>query len=147
MSKPARLAQFVAAAGVTAALLCAVGDPAAIAQPQRQPRSASKGHSYTCSNKGGASNHTVYCIGQMTFNNVLNETTVNIGDPKILSDSQIGDLQLALVNISDNDVNVDVNVQLADLEKAVIVTYLEKFAVTLTADKVEICAPTMGVCS
>lgn len=106
--------------------------------------SANSTHNYTCSNQGGGPNHTVNCAGLITVNNVLDNTTVNISDINVLNNTQLGDLQVALANVSDNDVNLPVDVQLLDLQKTVVNTYLSKFGIVLVASDVNVCAA--GVC-
>ncbi|WP_073224360.1 preprotein translocase subunit TatB [Streptomyces sp. NBRC 110465] len=103
-------------------------------------RSATTPHPYSCSNQGGGPNHTVNCSGLITVNNVLNGTTVNIGDVNVLSGTQLNDLEVALVNAADNNVNLPVTVQIANLENTVVATYLSKFGIALLPVNVNICA-------
>ncbi|MEU9984065.1 hypothetical protein [Streptomyces sp. NPDC050856] len=75
---------------------------------------------------------------------MLNGTTVNVGDINVLSGNQLDDLEVALVNVADNNVNLPVTVQLANLEVATVNTYLSKFGITVLPVNVKICAA--GVC-
>ncbi|MFD3808666.1 hypothetical protein ACFWTC_35020 [Streptomyces sp. NPDC058619] len=76
-----KLARFATATALTAGLA-----GAAVAPAMAQQHSLASGpHSYTCSHQGGGPNHTVNCSGLITVNNVLNGTTVNIGDVNVLT--------------------------------------------------------------
>ncbi|MEV5320565.1 preprotein translocase subunit TatB [Streptomyces sp. NPDC052687] len=134
-----RLARIAAAAAVTTALTGAAIAPAAAGT------NAGSGHSYTCSNQGGGPDHTVNCSGLITVNNVLNGTTVSIGDVNVLSGTQLSDLQVALANVADNNVNAPVTVQLLNLETAAINTYLSKFGITVLPVNVKLCAGSICV--
>ncbi|OEJ56827.1 preprotein translocase subunit TatB [Streptomyces agglomeratus] len=135
-----KLARFTATAGLAVSLVGAAVAPAAA-----QQQTASSPHSYTCSNQGGGPNHTVNCSGLITVNNVLNGTTVNVGDINVLSGTQLDNLEVALVNVADNNVNLPVTVQLANLEAATISTYLTNFGITVLPVKVNICAGSICV--
>ncbi|MGA5900252.1 preprotein translocase subunit TatB [Streptomyces venetus] len=134
-----KLAHIATAVAATAALTGAAITPAA-AQTDR----AATGHPYTCSNQGGGPNHTVNCSGLITVNNVLNNTTVNIGNINVLSGTQLNDLQVSLANVADNNVNAPITVQLAALETTVVNTYLTKFGITVLPVSVGVCAA--GIC-
>ncbi|MGW7461872.1 preprotein translocase subunit TatB [Streptomyces sp. NPDC054797] len=136
-----KLARFATATALTAALA-----GAAVAPATAQQHSPTSGpHSYTCSNQGGGPNHTVNCSGLITVNNVLNGTTVNIGDVNVLTGTQLSDLQAALVNVADNNVNAPVTVQLLNLETAAINTYLQKFNIVVLPVNVGVCAGSICV--
>ncbi|PCG81898.1 preprotein translocase subunit TatB [Streptomyces sp. WZ.A104] len=132
------------AAGCALAGALAVGafTPAASAAPTRN---ATTPHPYSCSNQGGGPNHTVNCSGLITVNNVLNGTTVNIGDVNVLSGTQLNDLEVALVNVADNNVNLPVTVQLLNLESTAVTTYLSKFGIAILPVDVNICAGSICV--
>ncbi|MET8454468.1 preprotein translocase subunit TatB [Streptomyces sp. NPDC005209] len=127
MSKLARMAAVTAVAAV---LTGGAFMPSA---------SANGSHSYTCSNQGGGPNHTVNCIGTITVNNVLNNTTVVVKDVNVLNGTQLNTLQNALVNVSNNDVNAPVSVQIGDLQTAVITTYLQNFSITVLPVNISVC--------
>ncbi|MFD3875737.1 preprotein translocase subunit TatB [Streptomyces sp. NPDC058623] len=133
-----KLARFATATALAAALA-----GVAIAPAAAQPTTTT--HPYSCSNQGGGPNHTVNCSGLITVNNVLNGTTVNIGDVNVLNGTQINDLQVALANVADNNVNAPVTVQLLKLETAAISTYLTKFGITVLPVNVGICAGSICV--
>ncbi|MFD3682886.1 preprotein translocase subunit TatB [Streptomyces sp. NPDC058613] len=135
-----KLARFATVTALAAALAGAAVAPAAA-----QPTSTTTAHPYSCSNVGGGPNHTVNCSGLITVNNVLNGTTVNIGDINVLNGTQINDLQVALANVADNNVNAPVTVQLLKLETAAISTYLSKFGLTVLPVNVGICAGSICV--
>ncbi|MFD9337523.1 preprotein translocase subunit TatB [Streptomyces sp. NPDC060028] len=136
-----KLARFATATALTAALAGAAIAPAAA----QQHSPAGGPHSYTCSNQGGGPNHTVNCSGLITVNNVLNRTTVNIGDVYVLTGAQLSDLQAALVNVADNNVNAPITVQLLNLETAAITTYLQKFSIVVLPVNVGVCAGSICV--
>jgi hypothetical protein len=138
--KSVRLARFAATTGLAAALV-GVG----VAPATAQQHSSSSPHSYSCSNHGGGPDHTVNCSGLITVNNVLSGTTVNVGDINVLSGNQLDDLEVALVNVADNNVNLPVTVQLANLEVATVNTYLSKFGITVLPVNVKICAGSICV--
>ncbi|MDJ0464275.1 preprotein translocase subunit TatB [Streptomyces sp. H27-C3] len=137
MSKLARLA---AATGLAAVLAAGAAAPAGA-----QQQAATSPHNYTCSNQGGGANHTVNCSGLITVNNVLNGTTVNVGDLNVLNGTQLNDLQVALANVADNSVNLPVTVQLLNLENTTITTYLQKFGITVLPVNLNICAGSICV--
>ncbi|MEV6959128.1 preprotein translocase subunit TatB [Streptomyces sp. NPDC051207] len=134
-----KLARFAAALGATAALTAAAVTPAVA-----QQHSSTSPRDYTCSNQGGGPDHSVICSGLITVNNVLNGTTVNIGDINVLNDTQLSDLEIALVKVADNNINAPVTVQVAALETAVVNTYLTKFGIAVLPIKVNVCA--VSVC-
>ncbi|GGX40985.1 hypothetical protein GCM10010353_65460 [Streptomyces chryseus] len=135
-----KLARFATATALAAALAGVAIAPAAAQQP-----STTTTHPYSCSNVGGGPGHTVNCSGLVTVNNVLNGTTVNIKDINVLTGTQINDLQVALANVADNNVNAPVTVQLLNLETAAITTYLTKFGITVLPVNVGICAGSICV--
>ncbi|MEU0942331.1 preprotein translocase subunit TatB [Streptomyces canus] len=138
MSVRARVAMTAAA---TAALVGTALVPAA-AQPTLAKDAK---HTYTCSNKGGGPNHTVNCTGLITVNNILNNTTLTVGDVNVLTDLQLKDLDVTLARIADNNVNTDLRLQLLKLRGTVIDTYLQHFDILLDAGKVKICA--LSICA
>ncbi|MET9958114.1 preprotein translocase subunit TatB [Streptomyces sp. NPDC006326] len=135
-----KLARFATMTALAAALAGAAVAPAAA-----QQNSATTTHPYACSNQGGGPSHTVNCSGLITVNNVLNGTTVNIGDLNVLNGTQLNDLQVALANVADNNVNAPVTVQLLNLETAAITTYLTKFGITVLPVNVGVCAGSICV--
>ncbi|UFQ19961.1 MULTISPECIES: preprotein translocase subunit TatB [Streptomyces] len=135
-----KLARFAAATGLAAALI-----GAGVAPATAQQHSAGSPHSYTCSNQGGGPDHTVNCSGLITVNNVLNGTTVNVGDINVLSGNQLGDLEVALTDVADTSVNLPVTVQLANLEVATVDTYLSKFGITVLPVDVKVCVGSVCV--
>ncbi|MGV9245544.1 preprotein translocase subunit TatB [Streptomyces sp. NPDC003710] len=135
MSKLARMAAVTA---VTAVLTGGALAPSASATPATS-------HPYSCSNQGGGANHTVNCSGLITVNNVLNGTTVNVHDINVLNSAQLNTMQNALVNVSDNDVNLPVTVQIGNLQTAVVSTYLKNFGITVLPAKVSVCAGSVCV--
>ncbi|MGX1885769.1 preprotein translocase subunit TatB [Streptomyces sp. NPDC055287] len=108
--------------------------------PAAAQQTSTTTHPYSCSNAGGGPGHTVNCSGLVTVNNVLNGTTVNIKDINVLTGTQINDLQVALANVADNNVNAPVALQLLPLETAAITTYLTMFGITVLPVNVGICA-------
>ncbi|MEU0663961.1 preprotein translocase subunit TatB [Streptomyces lavendulocolor] len=135
-----KFASAVATATLVSSLLSAGALPASA-----QQQNTTSPHSYTCSNQGGGPNHTVNCSGLITVNNVLNGTQVNVGDINVLSGNQLDTLELALVKAADNSVNLPVTLQVANLEKTAINTYLTKFGIAVLPVKVEICAGSICV--
>ncbi|MGQ5640922.1 MULTISPECIES: preprotein translocase subunit TatB [unclassified Streptomyces] len=134
-----KLARFAATAITAAALTGAAVAPAA-AQQQRPATS----HPYTCSNQGGGANHTVNCSGLITVNNVLDNTTINVHDINVLNGTQLNDLQVALANVADNNVNAPITTQLTALQTAVVNTYVTQFGVTILPVNVGVCA--LSIC-
>ncbi|OAH09841.1 hypothetical protein [Streptomyces jeddahensis] len=134
------LARVALTAGVAAALAGGALTPAA-AQVS-SPKDAK--HTYTCSNKGGGPNHTVNCFGLITVNNVLNNTTITVGDINVLTDNQLDEIEIALATASGNSVNQNAAIQLLKLEGTVLNTYLQNFDIVLNASKVNVCA--LSVC-
>lgn len=133
------LARVALTAGVAAALVGGALTPAAQAGSAKDSK-----HTHTCSNKGGGQNHTVNCFGLITVNNVLNNTTITVGDVNVLTDNQLGEIEIALANASDNSVNRNVSLQLLKLEETVVNTYLQKFDIVLNVGKVNVCA--LSIC-
>ncbi|MEU7061259.1 preprotein translocase subunit TatB [Streptomyces sp. NPDC046197] len=132
MSKLARMAAVTAAAAVLTGGALATS-------------ASASSHPYSCSNQGGGPNHTVNCSGLITVNNVLNGTTVDVHDVNVLNGTQINTLQNALANVSDNDVNLPVTVQIGHLQTAVINTYLKNFGITVLPANISVCAGSVCV--
>ncbi|MGW7456317.1 preprotein translocase subunit TatB [Streptomyces sp. NPDC054797] len=137
-----KLARFATA---TATALAAALAGAAVAPAAAQQTSTTTTHPYSCSNVGSGAGHTVNCSGLITVNNVLNGTTVNVGDLNVLNGTQLNDLQVALANVADNNVNAPVTVQLLNLETATINTYLTKFGITVLPVNLNVCAGSICV--
>lgn len=131
-----KLARMAAVAAVAAVLTGGAFMPSA---------SATSSHSYTCSNQGGGPHHTVNCVGTITVNNVLDNVNVTVKDINVLNNAQLNTLQNVLVNVSDNDVNAPVTVQIGDLQTAVITTYLQNFKITVLPVNVSVCAASICV--
>ncbi|MEV7080042.1 hypothetical protein AB0N88_16075 [Streptomyces sp. NPDC093516] len=70
---------------------------------------------------------------------------MSIGDINVLSGTQLSDLQLALANVADNNVNAPITVQLLSLETAAINTYLTKFGITVLPVNLNVCAGSICV--
>ncbi|KPI22088.1 hypothetical protein OV450_7505 [Actinobacteria bacterium OV450] len=102
--------------------------------------SASADNAYTCNNQGVGVGHTVSCLGVITVNNVLDNTTVTVHDVNVLNGTQLNNLQVALVNVSNNNINVPVNIQLVNLQNTVVSTYLTQFGITVPVTAVNVCA-------
>lgn len=134
-----------ARAAMTAAAAAALVGTALVPAAAQSTFAKDAKHSYTCSNKGGGPNHTVNCTGLITANNVLNNTTITVGDVNVLTDLQLKDLDVALARIADNNVNTELHLQLLKLQGGVIDTYLQHFEILLNAGKVKVCAP--GICA
>ncbi|MBT2370196.1 preprotein translocase subunit TatB [Streptomyces sp. ISL-10] len=129
------LSRVALAAGLAAVLVGGAFAPAAQAGSAKGSK-----HTYTCSNRGGGPNHTVNCSGLITVNNVLNNTTVTVGDINVLTDNQLEDLEINLVNAADSTVNQNVALQLLKLEGAVVNTYVQGLDSALFTGRVTVCA-------
>ncbi|GFH39070.1 preprotein translocase subunit TatB [Streptomyces pacificus] len=127
MPKIARVAAAAAAAVLAGGLFA----PAA---------SASSSHPYTCANQSVGVN----CSGVITVDDVLNDITIDIGGVSALNGTQINDLEIALVNVADNNVNAPVTVQIGALETTVITT-LANYGKTVLPTNVNVCAGSICV--
>jgi hypothetical protein len=124
----AKIGRLAAAVGFCAVLAGGAFAPSAMA-------TTTSGHEFACSNSGSGINHVVNCVGKITDNNVLKDVTVTVGDINVLNNTQLSDLEVALANVSDNDVNLPVTIQKVDLTAATVTSYL-KDGIILDTSKV-----------
>ncbi|WP_129312281.1 hypothetical protein [Streptomyces sp. L2] len=105
------------------------------------PASAAPAHDYSCSNQGGAADHTVNCSGLITIADVLSDNKVNISvkDIDVLNDAQLATLETALTKVAGNDILLPSTIQLADLQLAVVNTYVNDFKIKLSPANVMVC--------
>ncbi|MDJ0346476.1 preprotein translocase subunit TatB [Streptomyces sp. H10-C2] len=123
-----------------ACVATAVGAVALIGGIFAPSASATSSHPYSCSNQSVGVN----CSGLITVNDTLNGTTVNVGGISALNGTQISGLQTALANVSDNNVNLPVTVQLSALETSTINT-LAGYGITVLPVNVGVCAGSVCV--
>ncbi|GAA3130520.1 hypothetical protein [Streptosporangium carneum] len=128
-----KITRLAAVAGLSAALAGGALTQGAFAQTGGGSTSP---HAYTCSNSGDGINHVVSCVGKITDNDVLKNVTVNVKDINVLSDNQLKDLEVALVNVADNKVNLPVLIQKNELVTTTVNTYLSKFGIVINVLKV-----------